>query len=93
MIDVQIELVTPPEKGIYYLIYAFREETQCKYIAASTYWKLVQPVWNDKCDLADLTEEQIQQIQKFGHAEVLWLYEYGYAPSDLPADAITIIVK
>jgi hypothetical protein len=90
---IEINVKAPSQKGTHYLIYAFREETDCKYIASSTYWKLSYPVWNDKCDLANLTKEQIEQSQKYGHTEVLWLYEYGYGPADLPADAISIIVK
>jgi hypothetical protein len=90
--EIKVDIEAPETDGTYFLIFAFREETESEYVASSTYWKVGTPVWNDGCDLADLSEAQISQIQKEGHAEVGWLYEYGYAASDLPADAIALKV-
>lgn len=90
--ELQIDCKGPSKKGIYHLIFAFAEETDCEYVASMTNWRVNYPIWNDYHDITDMTQDQIIQIQKEGHLETTWLKEDGYVPLDLPADAITIEV-
>lgn len=90
--EVQVYCNAPQKEGTYYLIYAFAEETDGEYVSSMTNWRINYPVWNDGCDIADMTESQIKKIQKDGYIETFWLKEDGYAPTHLAACAITIEV-
>lgn len=91
--EIQIDCDAPTQKGTYYIIFALAEETDCEYVASMTNWRINYPVWNDECDIADMTKLQIEKLQKDGYIETSWLREDGYVPLHLAADAITIEVS
>lgn len=89
MIDVK----APMKKGTYYILFAFSHETEGKYVASATNWRIDYPVWDDGNDLPNLDISKIESAQQNGHVDVTWLSEEGYTPNDLPCDAITIKVS
>ena len=88
-----ISLSAPQEPGIYYIIFAFRDEKTGGEVASATDWSVGHDVWNDGNDIADFNTGQIAQALQNGVTVVNWLNSNGYQPTYVPADVVEVIVR
>jgi hypothetical protein len=88
-----INLTVPSETGTYYLIFAFRAETDGGHVASATNWAYGSSVWTDANDLALLSRQQILTAQVDGRTQCSWLMPSGYQILSVPLDAIIVNVQ
>ncbi len=58
--------VAPARVGRYPILFVFEGETEMRFIASSTNWKLGAPRWDDGNDLADLTPSHLRRLEQEG---------------------------
>lgn len=85
-------LVVPTAPGTYYLIFAFRNESDSAHVSSATSALHGPPVWNDGNDIADFNSEQVGDAQSSGRTTVSWLMTNDLQEVRVPADAIKVLV-
>jgi len=82
----------PRQPGTYWLLLLVDAETGMRFIASRTNWVLVEPVWNDGDDLADLGPDQLRSLDE--HGQVHWprLHYSATAPEGVIRDPNSLII-
>jgi hypothetical protein len=89
-------LDVPTSPGTYYLIFAFNAEYNGSQVASCTNWRYFDQygsvAWDDGNDLAQLSTDQIAELQSAGRTKVAYHFEEQPQEWTVPADAFTITV-
>ena len=94
-------LRVPRQPGRYQIVIVWGTETEMRYLASATNWVLGAPRWNDGNDIADLTPQQLMEIERDGSVDWMFLKPAGgrrsgrvdFMPSRLPGTVITFVVQ
>lgn len=87
-----VSSLMPTEPGIYYLIFAFRNESSSAHVASATSHFAGSPVWDDGNDVASLTSVQINESRVNGRTLGDWLRADGLHSLRIPSDAVMLNV-
>lgn len=58
--------MAPDRPGRYRIVLTWELETEMRFIASRTNWILGEPRWNDGNDVADLSEAQLEELDRSG---------------------------
>jgi len=87
---IGLDLPGPAEPGRYRIVFAFAYETESRFVASATNWLYGAPRWDDGNDLADITEDQAQRLDRQGYIWWPWLMAKSTSPAGLDANAMLV---
>jgi hypothetical protein len=88
-----INVRVPSAAGLYHIMMAFQLEKNGANVASGTNWARGQPIWGDGNDIAQFSSRQIEEAQRYGCTSDDWLFDKGFQPVSVPADAISLEVR
>ncbi len=88
-----IDLAGPRGPGRYHLLFAFAAETDSKWIASGTNWKVGQPTWGDGNDLAGIGEAELARAAADGRIRWEWQFDGWRQPHVLALTAVEVVVE
>ena len=91
--NVPVNWTAPTAPGTYYVVAAFRAESDAAYLMSCTIWSYGVPVWNDGNDVADWPAATIEAAIANGTVLVNYLTSTGMTQYYVPSTAIRVVVQ
>jgi DNA-binding SARP family transcriptional activator len=92
ILEHTVHVPGPEKPGRYRLILAFFAETEVRWIASGTNWKVGHPVWHDGNDIVDLSPDDLARAGSLGRIVRSWLFTNGRLDITLPMRVIEVRV-